>query len=123
MPERTLRECRILIVEDEYMLADELRMELEEAGAIVLGPVPSIDEAADLIRSEEHIDGGILDVNLDGEKVFPVADLLTDRNVPFVFTTGYDRSALPKRFVQVVRCEKPVNMKDVARAIGRVVHN
>lgn len=122
MPERTLRGCRILVVEDEYLLADELRTELDEAGAIVLGPAGALDDALALIRSEQEIDGAVLDVNLAGEPVYPAADLLMERQVPLVFTTGYDASALPSRFGQVVRCEKPINMKLIARAIGRVIH-
>lgn len=123
MPDRTLRDCRVLVVEDEYMLADELRTELGDADAIVLGPVGNLDDAVDLIRSEQHIDGGILDVNLSGELVFPAADLLIERGVPFVFTTGYDESIIPSRFANVVRCEKPINIKRVTQAIGRVIHS
>jgi DNA-binding NtrC family response regulator len=122
MAERTLQDCRVLVVEDEYMLADELRTELRTAGAIVLGPVADVEEALGLIRSGQHIDGGVLDVILSGEMVFPAADLLAERGVPFVFTTGYDDSVIPSRFAGVVRCEKPINMRLVRQAIGRVIH-
>lgn len=122
MSERTLHNCRILVVEDEYMLAEELHFELSDAGAIVLGPVGYIEDALDQARSEQHIDGGILDVNLGGEMIFPVADLLAQRGVPFVFTTGYDASAIPSRFAEVVRCGKPINIRLVTQAIGRVIH-
>lgn len=104
------------------MLADELRMELEDAGAIVLGPVGSIRDAEALIRASDAIHGGILDVNLDGDMVFAAADLLAERGVPFVFTTGYDRSVIPERFDGVVQCEKPINLRIVTQAIGRVIH-
>lgn len=123
MPERTLRDCRILVVEDEYLLADELRSELGDAGATVLGPVGDIEGALDVIRSEQLIDGGILDVNLSGEMVFPAADMLIERGVPFVFTTGYDESVIPSRFAHVVRCEKPINIRRVTQAVGRVIHS
>ena len=122
MPEPSLRDCRILIVEDEYMLADELSRELEDAGAIVLGPVGTLEDAIDLIQSDEPIHGAILDVNLRGEMAFAAADLLIERGVPLVFTTGYDVSALPLRFSGIVRCEKPIDMRKVAAAIGRVIH-
>ena len=123
MPERTLRHCRILVVEDEYLLANELGTELGDAGAVVLGPVGDVEEALDLVRSEPTIDGGILDVNLGGEMIFPVADLLIERGVPLVFTTGYDESVIPTRFAGIVRCEKPINIKRVTQAIGRSIHN
>ena len=122
MPDRTLRDCRVLVVEDEYMIADELCIELGDAGAVVLGPVGTIGDALALISAQPHIDGAILDVNLRGERAFPAADLLVERYVPFVFTTGYDASAIPPRFKDVVRCEKPVNMRKIVQAIGRAIH-
>lgn len=122
MPERELRACRILVVEDEYILADELQTELEDAEAIVLGPTGTLKDALALVTSEPHIDGAILDVNLRGEMAYPLADQLIERGVPLVFTTGYDEDVIPSRFADVVRCEKPVNMRRVAQAIGRVIH-
>lgn len=122
MPDRTLAECRVLIVEDEYMLADDLRMQLENVGAVILGPVGTLEDAIALIEDEEVIDGAILDVNLRGETVSLAADLLLERHVPFVFTTGYDSSTIPPRFSQIVRCEKPVNIRLVTQALGRLIH-
>lgn len=122
MSDLTLRDCRILVVEDEYMLADELSSELSEAGAIVLGPAGTLEDAMRLIRSEEPIHGAILDVNLRGEMAFAAADMLLARKVPLVFTTGYDLSALLPRFADVVRCEKPTTINKLAAAIGRVIH-
>ncbi len=123
MTEPILRDCRILVVEDEYVLADELRAELGEVGAIVLGPAGTLAQALDLIRSGEQIDGAVLDVNLRGERVFPAADLLVERGVPFVFTTGYDESVIPARFAHVIRCRKPVDISSIIQAIGRAVHS
>ena len=122
MTERTLSRCRILVVEDEYILADELRIELEERGAVVLGPVGTVREAMELVRREPQIDSAILDVNLHGEPVFPVGDLLVESGTPFLFTTVYDAVIIPSRFKGVVRCEKPVSMSRVTSAIGRVIH-
>ncbi len=121
MAERTLSGCHILIVEDEFILASDLRAELAEAGAVVVGMVGTVGEALDLVEALPRIDGAVLDVNLRGETVFPVADRLVARGVPFLFTTGYDASAIPPRFRDVVRCEKPVNMAAVVQAVGRVI--
>lgn len=118
MAEPSLRGRRILVVEDEYMLADELRTELSDAGAQVLGPVGSLGDAIALIEAEPHIDGAVLDVNLHGEQAYPAADLLVGRGIPFVFATGYDAAAMPDRFAHVVRCEKPVSMAKIAWGIG-----
>ncbi|MDR6787139.1 DNA-binding response OmpR family regulator [Sphingomonas sp. BE138] len=122
MPERTLCNCRILIVEDEFMLADEMKLELDEAGAVVLGPVGTVEDALAMARSEQRIDGAILDVNLGGEAAYPVADVLIARGVPLVFTTGYDGTSLPDRFKAVARCEKPTTIRLITQAIGRVLH-
>lgn len=122
MAERSLTNCKILVVEDEYMLASELALELEDAGAIVVGPVGSGEEAIELILSGQSVDGAIVDVNLRGEPAYPVADLLIERAVPFVFTTGYDASSLPTRFQDVARCDKPIHLSRVAAAIGRALH-
>ena len=89
---------------------------------MVIGPAATLADALDLIRAEEQIDGAILDVNLRGEMAYPAADLLIERGVPFVFTTGYDSSAVPARFADVVRCEKPISIRRVTEAIGRAIH-
>ncbi|WBH15301.1 response regulator [Sphingomonas radiodurans] len=122
MPDRTLRNCRVLVVEDEYMLADELTMELGDAGAVVIGPAGTLEDALALIEAEPKIDGAILDVNLRGVLVFPAADVLAGRNVPIIFTTGYDAGVFPMRFDHVHRCEKPISIMCVTEAIGLVIH-
>ena len=122
MSELTLHGCRILVVEDEFMLADELCRGLGDAGAVVLGPAGTVDGAIELISATAHIDVAVLDVSLRGAKVFPVADLLEGLTVPFVFTTGYDASVIPPRFRHLTRCEKPIDMALIARALGRAVH-
>lgn len=122
MSDPGLRGCRILVVEDEYLLADELAIELAEGGATVLGPVPTVDRALALIDTQPLPDGAILDLNLGGDLAFPLADQLMRRGVPLIFTTGYDASAVPERFAHVVRCEKPTNIKRITAALGKAIH-
>ena len=123
MSDRTLRNCHILIAEDEYLLAIDLQCELEDAGAVVVGPVADLSGAIALINEGRRIDAAILDANLGGEMVFPAADLLIERSVPIVFTTGYDASGIPSRFDAAARCEKPVNIKKIVEVIGRALEN
>lgn len=118
MVEHSLRGCRILVVEDEYLLADDLSHALAQAGAEVLGPVPSIDEALSTIAAEARIDAAVLDVNLRGDMIFPVADALAERQIPFAFATGYDRWALPERFSETARLEKPFKGYQIAALLG-----
>lgn len=87
-----LRDARVLVVEDEYVIADALCRDLKSMGVRVLGPVPSVDGALDLL-DEAALDGAILDVKLGDDKVYPVAGALASRSVPFVFWTGYDLDA------------------------------
>lgn len=79
---------RILIVEDEYLIALELDTELTTAGYRVIGPVPDVSAALELLR-EERPDAAILDVNLAGEWVTPVAEVLRAMSVPFILASGY----------------------------------
>ncbi|WP_298090050.1 response regulator [uncultured Sphingomonas sp.] len=112
---------RVLVVEDEYLLASDMANELEDAGAAVLGPVGTLDDAITAIEVDGQIDAVILDINLHGELALAAADLLLTRGIPFVFTTGYDEAAVPKRFAHIERCEKPTDMKRVTQAIGNAI--
>lgn len=121
MPSDSLKDCRVLVVEDEYLLAMELRSELQNAGAVVVGPVGRLAKALALIETGERLDVAVLDTNLGGEMVFPAADLLIKHGVPVVLTTGYDPSVIPSRFSAVPRCDKPIDAQAVVQAIRRVL--
>lgn len=79
---------RILVVEDEYLIAMELEATLRTAGYRVIGPVPDVSAALELLKAERP-DAAILDVNLDGQWVTPVAEVLQAAFVPFILTSGY----------------------------------
>ena len=118
MPDHILSERHILVVEDEYMLSEDVRELLEAGGASVVGPVGNIPAAMALIEAAVRIDGAVLDINLQGEMVFPLADLLAERGIPYLFATGYDAEAIPLRFSEIRRCEKPLNADQVRRALS-----
>lgn len=105
---------RVLVVEDDYVLAKDLQHELEDAGAEVLGPVPSVADALALLATDARPGAAVPDVNLGGEWVFPMAEALRERGVPFLFATGYDRWSLPATYAEVPHCEKPF---DVGRCL------
>jgi len=108
---------RILLVEDEFFIVQDLARAFTEAGAIIIGPAASVAEALRLIVASAALDGAVLDINLQGETVYSVADALMTRGVPFVFATGYDRDVIPPRFDAYLRCEKPVKPEKVAQAL------
>lgn len=116
-----LRGRRILVVEDEYMIADEVAEALETAGAEVVGPVGQVGAALDLARVEGRLDGALLDVSLNGEMVWPVLDALAERGVPVVLATGYDASTVPPAYAHIPRCEKPAEMRVVLRALRTAI--
>ena len=117
MSEGSLRGRRILVVEDEYLIADALQMGLEEEGVVVVGPAPSVRKALRLLDGESALDGAVLDMNLGEEKVFPVAEALQSLGVPFMFTTGYDALDVPQSWRHVRRLEKPIEMATITRAL------
>lgn len=98
---------RVLLVEDDYFIADDMACQLEARGAEVIGPVASVDAAIELIEHTECIDGAVVDINLQGLMAWPIADALLRRGVPFVFATGYDSASIPTRYAEIVRCENP----------------
>jgi CheY-like chemotaxis protein len=108
---------RVLLVEDEYFIADDTARIFEAGGAEVIGPVASMDEALALVADTPRLDGAVLDINLQGEMAYLVADALAQRGVPYVFATGYDETSVPERYAAVIRCEKPVDPQKIAKAL------
>lgn len=103
---------RVLIVEDEFYLADDLAQELRKQGAEVIGPVGTVD-AASAVVDERRIDYAVLDMNLHGDMAFPIADRLREHRVPFLIATGYNSASLPDRFSALPRVEKPFGPAEV----------
>jgi CheY-like chemotaxis protein len=109
---------RILVVEDEYIIAADLAQSLEDLGASVLGPAGTVADALALVAGEPALDAAVLDINLGSEKVFPVAEALQARGVPFVFASGYDAWMVPSEFADAPRFGKPVEKHALARALS-----
>jgi len=110
---------RILVVEDEYLVALTLVELLEDAGAEVVGPYSNVAEAVAVVTGgTEHIDAGILDVNLDGETSFPVADALAQKHIFFLFATGYGGAALGDDYGHYPRCQKPYDPNDLFQRLA-----
>ncbi|WP_205793154.1 hypothetical protein [Pontivivens nitratireducens] len=117
---------RVLIVEDEGLLALDLEFALIDAGATVMGPVIQVDEGLTLMATETGpIDAAILDLDLRGQPSYPLADCLIERGVPFVFHTGHGREAdLRARYgtdIQVFA--KPSRIEGVIAALAELIAN
>ncbi len=89
---------RILVVEDEVIVAWALEDMLAEMGCAIVGPAARVNQALAMI-DDESIDAVVLDLNLNGQMSYPVADVLASRGVPFVFLTGYHKSSIPEAYV------------------------
>jgi CheY-like chemotaxis protein len=116
-----LRNRRILVVEDEFVIAAELQHRLEAIGAVVIGPVTSVAQAIAMIESEAALDAAVLDMNLGGQMAFPVADALVARRLPFVFTSGYGEGVIRDRYPNAMNCDKPYEFRTLAMALEGVL--
>lgn len=114
----TLRGKHVLVMEDEYFIADDIARTLTEAGAIVVGPFAHVERGLTRLGREPAIDVAVLDINLNGTKVFELAGALQDAGIPFVFATGYAGTFLPERFAKVPRWEKPFDLVSLTRALA-----
>jgi len=114
MPEPTKR---ILIVEDEYYLAEDCAQEIVRQGMQVMGPIGSVESALQAV-AQDVPDGAIIDLNLQGELAFKVVQALRDRGVPFVVYTGYSSLAFPVQLAEIVTVEKPTS---AAEAVLKLV--
>ena len=112
---------RILVIEDEYFLADDIARALKDLGARIVGPVGEFDDAASLVDADVAIDAAVVDINLRSDMVFPLARTLRARKVPFVFTTGYDRKSIDAEFEDVRLWEKPLDIHAMARELAVMI--
>lgn len=111
---------RVLVVEDEPLIAMVITDYLSDAGCIPIGPAPNVERAMALIR-EETFDAALVDGNLAGRSVDEIAVALTQRRTPFAFVTGYGREALPLGFQEAMIVEKPFTQDQLTGALERLL--
>lgn len=117
-----LRGTNVLVVEDEFYLAMDIKDEIERAGGKVLGPSPDAASTLTMI-DQEAPDCAIVDINLGEGASFEVAAELQRRSIPFVFLTGYDAASIPPELADVQRFEKPADAGRVIEAVTRLAGN
>ena len=120
-PGSALSGRRIFIVEDEYFLADDIGKACQALGAEVAGPVGDLDDALSILRDGGILDAAVLDVNIRSEMIFPVARELKARNIPFIFTTGYDKVTISPEFHDVLILEKPIDLPAMAHRLAALI--
>lgn len=108
----------VLVIEDEYYIADDITRALASLGAEVIGPIGDLEEAQRVLDAGATVDAALLDINIRNEMIFPLARRLRLRNVPFMFVTGYDKSSLDPEFHDIPVVEKPLDIPAVARSLA-----
>ncbi len=112
---------RILVVEDESLVAMLLETILEDMGAVPVGAISTVDEALEVVVDDPLLEAALLDVNVAGKEVFPVAEALTARGVPFVFSTGYGEGGLPDHWRGHPTIQKPFTEEAVKAALHKAL--
>lgn len=120
-PAAPLAGRRVLVVEDEYFIADDISRELISLGAEIIGPIAELKEAERILNGGATVDGALLDINLRSEMIFPLARFLRSRKVPFLFTTGYEKASLAPEFQDVPLFEKPLDLPMITRSLAAMM--
>ena len=115
---KVLTRRHVLVVEDQYLVAEEVRRVVMRLGGEVLGPVGAVEVALDLME-ERRPDLALLDVNLHGAMVDPLARRLRDMGVPVIFATGYSPGSLSPEFHDAPHLDKPITPATLAAALAR----
>jgi CheY-like chemotaxis protein len=116
-----LNGLRLLVVEDETLVAMMLEVMLDTFGCVVTGVAGTLARGLAFAGNETvSLDGAILDVNLGGEQVYPVAEKLAERGVPFIFCTGYGTAGLMSEFAHVPTLAKPYQAEDLQGLLLKV---
>jgi len=112
--------CRVLVVEDEVLVAWLLEDMLADLGCAVVGPAASVKQALAMIDAEA-IEVAVLDVNLNGQLSYPIADALAARGVPFVFSTGYDKDRMLDGYKTFPVLQKPFHQSELSDILAKLL--
>jgi CheY-like chemotaxis protein len=113
-----LQGLRILVVEDMLLVAEVIVEELQDRGCSVVGPAARLAHGLAL-AAESELDGALLDVNLAGERCFPIADELAKRAIPYVFLTGYGDAGIPSAYQHAPRLAKPFQPRALIEVVAQ----
>jgi CheY-like chemotaxis protein len=111
---------RVLLVEDEMLVAWLIEDMLADLGCAVIGPASSVNQALAMIDAEA-IDAAVLDLNLNGQMGYPVADALAAHGVPFVISTGYDKDTLPDDYRACPVLQKPIHRSELSDTLAKLL--
>jgi CheY-like chemotaxis protein len=108
---------KVLVVEDQYAVALDLCEGLDREGASVVGPASSVEDALKILESSVRPDVAVLDIQLQGGLVYPVADRLAELGVPYLFTSACEPDEIPEQYRFAPRFDKPIRLSSIIAAI------
>jgi CheY-like chemotaxis protein len=120
LSKRELSNRKILVVEDEMMIAMLIEDMLDEFGCKLVGPATNVPRALELI-ARENVEIAVLDLNLDGQNTYAIADALQQKNVPFIFATGYGSTGLRQEYGNRPVLQKPFQARDLENALAEAL--
>jgi CheY-like chemotaxis protein len=120
LSKRELSNRKVLVVEDEMMIAMLIEDMLDEFGCKLVGPATSVPRALDII-GKEQVEIAVLDLNLDGQDTYAIADALQLKNVPFIFATGYGSTGLRQEYGNRPLLQKPFQARDLESALAEAL--
>lgn len=114
-----LQGCTVLVVEDEYFLAQDIADALTAHGAAIVGPIADLDDVLDQVN-RDGFDVAVLDIGLHDRSAYVVADHLDRAAIPYMFTTGYSAEVIPHRFGHILRMEKPYDSNRLVQHVAQL---
>ena len=120
MSKQELSNRKVLVVEDEMMIAMLIEDMLDEFGCTLVGPATSVPRALDLL-GKHPMDVALLDLNLDGQDTYAIAEALQRKNLPFIFATGYGSAGLRQEYVHRPVLQKPFQIRDLETALAKAL--
>jgi CheY-like chemotaxis protein len=121
MTDSPLSGRRVLVIEDEMMVAMLLQDMLADLGCAVVGPAARVEQALAMIEAAAPLDAAVLDMNLNGQQSYSVADALAARSVPFVIATGYGQDSLKNGYRSFPLLQKPFKLSELGDALARLL--
>jgi CheY-like chemotaxis protein len=121
LSKQELSNRKVLVVEDEMMIAMLIEDMLDEFGCKLVGPATNVPRALELI-GKESIDVAVLDLNLDGKDTYAIADALQRKSVPFIFATGYGSTGLRQEYGNRPVLQKPFQARDLETALTEALN-
>jgi DNA-binding NtrC family response regulator len=111
----------VMVVEDEFFIAEVLCEALAMQNWQVVGPYPDMESASNALDNGAQVDVAILDVNLKGKLAYPLVDRLIQKDTPVILTTGYDRDAVPPAYAHLPRLIKPVSLNELLDCVAQAI--